>query len=99
MLEGMAVKPSPRPALRGGPFTVADARRVGLRWDDLQTRISDAIESRPIRLDGPPAGCAVAAEGDCAARAGQLRVLGFHSGLASRPRGGLVRSHRGDHWT
>jgi len=50
MLEGMAVKPSPRPALRGGPFTVADARRVGLRWDkDL-----DAIESRPIRLDGPP---------------------------------------------
>ena len=39
MLEGMAVKPSPQPALRGGPFTVADARRVGLRWDDLQTRI------------------------------------------------------------
>src|SRR5437899_3032422 len=38
MLEGMAVKPSPQPALRGGPFTVADARRVGLRWDDLQTR-------------------------------------------------------------
>src|SRR5256884_8962785 len=39
MLEGMAVKPSPQPALRGGPFTVADARRGGLRWDDLQTRI------------------------------------------------------------
>src|SRR5438309_5405740 len=39
MLEGMAVKSSPQAALRGGPFTVADARRVGLRWDDLQTRI------------------------------------------------------------
>src|SRR2546428_12319365 len=38
MLEGMAVKPSPQPALRGGPFTVADARRAGLWWDDLQTR-------------------------------------------------------------
>src|SRR5256884_7502982 len=39
MLEGMAAKSSPQPGLRGGPFTVADARRVGLRWDDLQTRI------------------------------------------------------------
>src|SRR2546423_14657457 len=26
-------------ALRRNPFTVADARQVGMRWDDLQTKL------------------------------------------------------------
>ena len=54
MLEGMAVKPSSRPALRGGPFTVADARRVGLRWDDLQTRIWTRLSRGQYAWTGLP---------------------------------------------
>src|SRR5256884_8278026 len=54
MLEGMAVKPSPQPALRGGPFTVADARRVGLRWDDLQTRIWTRLSRGQYAWTGLP---------------------------------------------
>ena len=39
MLGDMPIGSYPPAALRSGPFTVADARHVGLRWDDLQTRI------------------------------------------------------------
>ena len=38
MIGAVSSRTSPRVALRRGPFTVADARRVGVRWDDLQTR-------------------------------------------------------------
>lgn len=34
----MSVQASRRVTLRRGPFTVADARRSGVRWDDLQTK-------------------------------------------------------------
>ena len=34
----MATKAMHQVALRRGPFAVADARRAGMRWDDLQTR-------------------------------------------------------------
>ena len=35
----MPIRSSPQVALRRGPFTVADARRVGVRWDRLQTKM------------------------------------------------------------
>lgn len=38
MLEAMAVRSLPHTELRHGPFTVADAMQVGMRWDDLQTK-------------------------------------------------------------
>lgn len=38
MLEAMALRSLPHTELRRGPFTVADARQVGMRWDDLQTK-------------------------------------------------------------
>src|ERR1700674_2191218 len=39
MLGSMSVSSTGQVALRRGPFMVADARRVGMRWDDLQTKI------------------------------------------------------------
>ena len=39
MLGAVTAKSSPHVALRNGPFTVQDARRVGLYWDALQTKI------------------------------------------------------------
>jgi len=38
MIGTVSSQTSPRVALRRGPFTVADARRVGIRWDDLQAK-------------------------------------------------------------
>jgi len=38
MIRPVAVQSSRRVALRRGPFTVADARRLGMQWDDLQTK-------------------------------------------------------------
>ena len=39
MLGAMPIRSSPQVALRRGPFTVADARRAGVRWDRLQTKM------------------------------------------------------------
>src|SRR5712664_455072 len=39
MLGSMPTRYSGQVELRQRPFTVADSRRVGMRWDDLQTKI------------------------------------------------------------
>lgn len=39
MLGAMPLRSSPQLELRRGPFTVADARRVDVRWDHLQTKM------------------------------------------------------------